>query len=119
MALRYDIPSLKAKQTDDPSVFLVTLDVTEDSDGAVPNDWEKKYTTVSVLWNDNMSTTQFATAVIQEFNGQKVTTDEADLVTALNTAFVANGKAFVRSDPSPTPAPGSDADHPMFVKVVP
>jgi len=118
MALRYDINSLKAKQADDPSVFLVSLEVTEDSDVAVPNDWEKKFVSVTVRWNNKMSTTEFAAAVIREFNGQKVTTSETALVTALNTAFSSNGKVFVRTNPTETPALGSDATNPMFVKVV-
>jgi hypothetical protein len=117
MALRYDINSLRAKQEGDPSVFLVSLDVTEDSDIAVPNDWEKQFVSLSVRWNDRMSAAQFATAVVKEFNGQKVTASETALVTALNTAFSANGKAFVRANPTETPALGTAAN-PMFVKVV-
>ena len=117
MTLRYDINSLRAEQEGDPSVFLVSLDVTEDSDIAVPNDWEKRFVSLSVRWNNRMSAAQFATAVVKEFNSKRVTTEEAALVVALNTAFAADGKAFVRSDPIGVSALGT-VDNPMIVKVV-
>jgi hypothetical protein len=65
-----------------------------------------------------MNTAQFAAAVQAAYAAAQTKTSETALVTALQTAFSAYGKAFVRNNPSPTPGQGSDASHPLFVKVV-
>lgn len=119
MALTIDENSIKFSSTQDPSVFEVTLDYTNDDVERTVKDWEATWKTVRLLWNKNEQPKNFLGAV-EKAIAAAAEKEEHQTIKAALIAATGQCKNTTRKDPEATDPgiPGTSADNPLFVKVV-
>lgn len=112
MTVRIDIGSLKVRETGNPDLFEVSVDVTE---GTEMNDWENEWRTVSVRANRN----EPVHAVLERIRAEYVKryTQSVAVQTVYSAIYAALEKdktasTFTRQDPTPKKA------EPMEVRIV-
>jgi len=119
MAITIGKSSMVFLPTEDASVMEVTLDYTKD-DLTTTSAWNATWKSITFLWNKNVPAELFIQSVQAELDKQR---SESTAQRAVKTAVIAvttQCKAVDRIDPAfvPPPIPGSDADHPVYVRVV-
>jgi hypothetical protein len=112
MTVRIDIGSLKVRETGNPDIFEVSVDVTE---GTEENGWENEWRTISAQANKNEPVADILKRLRAEYvRKYKQSIAVQAVYSAIYTALKkdANAGTFTRQDPNP---PKSE---PMEVKIV-
>ncbi len=119
MAITIDKASMVFLPTSDPNIMEVSLDYTKDDLAAV-SEWTASWKSISLLWNKNTPAADFLPAVQAAIAAQREERTEQKTVKTAIIAATSQCKAITRTDPNASPSVelGSDADHPVFVKVV-
>jgi len=106
---RFDKNSITATKTEDPAVFQVEFDFTDDMTTAPELGYTLTWLHARFSYNTAMTTAQFNAAAAAAMAAARKPDTEAALETTLRSRF---GTVFVREDPNP-PEPA-----PMKVQVV-
>jgi len=95
ITFRIDTPTFKVSGTNDPEIFTLSGQVTEDPD-TIP-DASKTFYNFTVTFNRNVSGSMLASQIQAAINAQKPRAAETALKSALMTAHPAVFKTFIRS----------------------
>ena len=105
MAVRVDQNTLQVIPTDNPLIFIVSAELTDDGD-EIP-DYEKKFTRIQFRYNRNMTKSDIVTVAMVEYNKIKNAPTASDIRDGIVTTFGTTIKPFDRTPPAPpAPEPG-------------
>jgi len=115
MAYTIDRASFRATKTNDPLVFRVDFEFTDDTIADVNVAWIYTWKSASFMWNSNMD----APALTAALTAAVVAARKPDAETTAETALRNRGTVVIRTNPTVTPVnDGHTEALPLFVKVV-
>lgn len=116
MVATIDKASITALKTDDPLVFKIGFDFTDDTIVDPTKAYLYVWKHAEFVYNTNMTGAEFNTAASAAMMRARKPTTESVLETQLKNLY---GATVNRVDLSaPTPNDGKSADYPMYVRVV-
>jgi hypothetical protein len=95
VTFRIDTPTFKVSGTNDPEIFTLSGQATEDND-TIP-DASKSFYSFSITFNRNVTGSRLAAQIQAAIDAQKPRAAETSLKSALMAAFPAVFKTFIRS----------------------
>jgi len=105
MAVRVDQNTLQVIPTDNPLIFIVSAELTEDGD-EIP-DYEKKFTPIRFRYNRNMTKADVIAVAMAEYQRIQAIPSVATVRDLFITALGTTIKSFDRTPPAPpTPVQG-------------
>ena len=108
--LRIDQNTLQVSGTDNPLIFNLACEITEDGDD-IP-DYQKEFTPIRILYNRNMTKSDAVRVALVEYQRVKSIPKAADVRAAIIASLGTSIKPFDRSPPAPPAPPEEPPEEP-------